>query len=996
MRKFKLTVLFVSFAVLVGVSSLLAYDIAGGQHCNFEVAVAHLDTQWQWTRNNSYNTYIPNTLHQNFALFRSYPRYKFSFCGAFRYWIAEQFGQTTTTGSFVRGDWDTLKKYIASGQWCLAGSWIDEIDPNMPCAEAMCRSFLYGQGYYIDKFNGRRSFDIYLPDCFGFSYVLPTLANHFGVRGFSTQKFDGWGGWWAPVPNNRAIMMWTGPDGSHIFAAMKASGYTTSYEVNTTNGDAVNTQCGMWLGYDYYGVGDQGGAPSATNVANLCNLAGGMLNNAYCFPASSDSLFRTLDSLERQGNGSVARLFNYDGELIMETHGTGCYTSHGDVKVRYRNMELGGLSCEPAATMATLLGNVAYPKQAIWRAWFKGIDHAFHDDLTGTSIPDAYNNSWDNTIGDLDSQVTNFAQVRTNANNSVGALFNTTVTGNGAVPIMVYNPLGQDRRDIVQATVTFAAPTTYVKVLDPAGNEVPSQVISGAGTATPTILFVAPVASVGYAVFEVQPAAAPTAIATGVSVDGTAWTMNNNYYTVSIDATGDISQIVNKKDNNRNLLASACRWQLRPDNSASWPAWEVLAADVRSTNITNVSGAVTRTVTENGPVRVTIRVTRTQNGSSYTHDYRLVADSAGKRIVVDNTVNWVAASRGNMLKAAFFLTASRDSATYSVGVGTINRPNYNIDRRYEVPSQNWAALTNSDNAFGVAIMNHYKYGWSKPANNTLNNTLIHSPTSGSNGYDGDIRSHAFSYAIYGYTGTWLNGVESQSQLFQLPLVAFQPSAHAATLTNLPTGGKTYSLVRVSDPTKALILAVKKAERDTVNSNQYIVRVREIAGGGSQSVSLIFGNNVTGALSTNGMEDQIGATTIAPAGNQISFSIGKYQIRTLKVTLSNSIVGVDWKKNPDGKIPSFDDMAFKVRLSAGGKQSIARFLLQNSDKVRKVYIVNLAGTLIRTLHDGGPLTPSSLLTWDGRNNYGGKAPNGVYLATIVTDKTQQHAVLQLVK
>ena len=958
--------------------------------------MAHLDTHWQWTRTTTYNTYMPNTLHQNFTLFRTYPRYKFSFCGAFRYWIAEQYGQLSHgTTSFVNYDWDTLKKYIASGQWCLSGSWIDEIDPNMPCAEAMCRSFLYGQGYYLDKFN-KRSYDIYLPDCFGFSYVLPTLSRHFGVVGFSSQKFDLWGGWFS-ISTARSIMKWTGPDGSHIFAANKCSAYSGSLEANTTNGNAVYAQTGnrLWIAYDYYGVGDQGGAPAASDVQTLCNYPGGMTGTTYSFPAASDSLFKTLDSLERNGDAGVNLLSNYDGELVMQTHGTGCYTSRGDIKVRYRNMELGGLSCEPAAAIANKIAGAVYPKAAIWRAWFKGIDHAFHDDLTGTSIVAAYTNNWDGTLPDLDSQIVNFNLVRTDANTAVAAVLNTQVTS--GVPVVVYNPIGQDRRDIAQVTVTLSTTAPFVKVLNPSDIEVPSQIISGAGTTTPTILFVAEVPATGYAVYNVQPANAYSGPATGVSVDGAAWTMTNDYYTVSIDATGDISQIVDRKNGNRNLLQSACRWQLRADNSSSWPNWEVLRGDVQSTTITNVSTGPILTVVESGPVRVTIGVTRNQLSSTYTHYYRLCADSSGHRIVVDNTVNWVAASRGRMLKAAFFFTASKDSATYSVGVGTINRPNYNIDNRYEVPSQNWATIVNSDGTFGVAVMNHFKYGWSKPANNTLNNTLIHSPSSSSYGCDGDIRTHAFSYAIYGYAGNWRNGVENQSQLFQLPLVTLQTTAHATTLPLLPNNGKTYSLVRVSDPTKAQILAVKKAERgDTTGSNKYIVRVKEIAAGTS-TVTLIFGNQVLAALSTNGMEEEAGATTLTPSGNQFNFSIGKYQIKTLKVTLGGLMSGVDRKWGPSGKIPSFDDIAFQVVLSKGGIRSSAKFLLNASEKVRNVSIVNLSGRLVRTLHDGSiPLAATSHIEWDGCDNGGGIAPNGVYVVNVVTDRAQKHGVLRAMK
>ena len=993
MRKAKVIVLGVVCTVLLSLSSLLAYDLAGGVHCGYVVAVAHLDTQWQWTRTDTYNTFIPNTLHQNFTLFRTYPRYKFSFCGAFRYWIAEQFGSGTAhsgTG-FQNYDWDTLKKYIASGQWALAGSWIDETDPNMPCLEAMCRNYLYGQGYYLDKFN-KRSYDIYLPDCFGFSYNMPTIARHFGVVGFSSQKFDNWGGYFT-LSNAQSIMKWTGPDGSYIFAANRCSGYGSAPEVNTAAGDAVYAQNGnrLWMTYDYYGTGDQGGAPTAGNVAAACAAT---LNGANLIPAASDSLFKTLDSLDKQGNAGVAAMANWNGELVMQTHGTGCYSSRSDIKSRYRNMELGGLSCEPAAVMANKVAGAVYPKAAIWRAWFKGIDHAFHDDLTGTSIVQAYTNNWDGTLPDLDSQVVNFNTVRTNANTAMAGVLNTQVAA--GVPVVVYNPIGQDRRDIAQVSISgLVSAATYVKVLDPFGIEVPSQIISGAGTTAPTILFVAAVPAAGYAVYNVQPATSYTGPATGVSVDGTAWTMTNDYYTVSIDATGDISQIVDRKNGNRNLLASANRLQTRPDNSNNWPDWEVLRADVQATP-TNVTGG-TRTVVESGPVRVTVQVTRSQSNSNYTHLYRLVADSSGKRIVTDNTIAWN--QNATMLKAGFFFAASNPNATYSVGIGTINRPNYNVDNRYEVPAQNWAAIDNSDGTFGTAVIQIFKYGWSKPANNTLNSTLIHSPSgTGYGNTDHDLRTHTISYAIYGYVGNWRNGVENQSQLFQLPLVTLQTSAHAATVP-LPNSSKTYSFVRLSDPTTCQIVAVKKAERgDTTGSDKYIVRVRNISGAAA-TATLVFGNQIIAApLSTNGMEEEAGATTLSisgPALNQTSFSIGSYQLRTIKVKLGTvtppSVYG------RDGSIPSYDDMAFKVMLRAGSRQNMVKFLFNAADKVRRVYVVNLAGCLVRTLHGGtAPLSPSALIAWDGRDTRGGIVPNGAYVINVVTDRVQKHALVQIIK
>jgi alpha-mannosidase len=967
-------------ALLVMAGVAIAYDLTRDK-CNFEVAVGHLDTQFGWPRDSTYNNYIPETLHRNFELFRSNPRYIFSFGGAFRYWIVEQYGQNTTIGGFRKGDWDTLKAYIARGRWALAGSMIDEIDVNMPCAEAMCRNFLYGNGYFEDKF-GTRSFDILLPDCFGFSYSLPTFANHFGVRGFSTQKFDRWGGWWAPVENARSIMRWQGPDGSIIYGALKPTNYASGYEVDTAAGNAIKALCGMWIGYDYYGVGDKGGAPDSGTVSELCNLTDGKINNVYVFPAASDSLFRMLDRLEKEGNACVGRLSLYDGEMIMKSHGTGSYTSRADIKALYRGMELAGLRAEPAAVAAKKLAGVVYPQQKIWRAWFKGIDHAFHDDLTGTSTPEAYNNSWDCTINDLDSQITSFDQICGNSNSAVAAVLNTQVSFAGGVPVVVYNPLGLDRRDVVQATVTLGAATQFVKVIDPSGMEAPSQIIQGKGTDALTILFIAQVPSAGYAVYEVQPAVAESQLQTGLTVAKDGSSMSNDNYEVSIDANGDISQIADKSEGGRDLFANPHRWELRSDNSSAYPAWEVLEADVRSSPTGYIDENVKRTVTENGPVRVSVRVTRNKSNSTYVHYYRLCADSAGRIVVADNAVDWN--SSGSMLKAAFYFACSNSYATYSVGVGTIDRPTSGTDERYEVPAQQWATIGNGE--FGVAVINHYKYGWSMLSNNNLSNTLIHSPRPniGSN-YGGDTAmTHTFAYAIYGYGGDWKNGVEAQSQRFNMPLCAFQTLPHGPAAQC----GRTFSFVRASDPSKVMIMAIKKAEK----SDDYVVRVREIAAA-SSNVKLIFSYTILAARETNGMEDDAGAAFITPAGmnhNEIGFAISKYQLKTFRVTLGDENIATSVARS--GSIPSPDDIFFTVAAWAGCKRSVAKFFVLADEKVRKVYVTDIAGRMIRVLHDGPrPLSASTRLVWNG-----GDVSRGVYVVTIVTDRMQRHALLHFVK
>ena len=104
------------------------------------------------------------------------------------------------------------------------------------------------------------------------------------------------------------------------------------------------------------------------------------------------------------------------------------------------------------------------------------------------------------------------------------------------------------------------------------------------------------------------------------------------------------------------------------------------------------------------------------------------------------------------MKASFPLDASNETATYDLGFGVIERPT-NTEKKYEVPAQQWADLTNRDGTFGVTILNDCKYGWDKPDDHTLRLTLIHTP----NEIEKDMGRHRMTYAIYGHAGDWRTG-----------------------------------------------------------------------------------------------------------------------------------------------------------------------------------------------------------------------------------------------
>jgi alpha-mannosidase len=107
--------------------------------------------------------------------------------------------------------WTTLQKYVAAGRWRLSGSWVNAADVNVSSPESLMRQALYGKRFFRREFQ-RTSQDVYLPDCFGFGFALPSIAANSGLAAFSTQKLT----WGSSVPIPFPIGLWKGADGNSV------------------------------------------------------------------------------------------------------------------------------------------------------------------------------------------------------------------------------------------------------------------------------------------------------------------------------------------------------------------------------------------------------------------------------------------------------------------------------------------------------------------------------------------------------------------------------------------------------------------------------------------------------------------------------------------------------------------------------------------------------------------------------------------------------------
>lgn len=833
-----------TLAVLAAAISLQAQ----AQDKVYMVSNAHFDTQWNWDIQRSIREFIPKTMESNILLLERYPNYIFNFEGGVKYnWMKEYFPF----------EYETVKKFIKAGRWHISGATWDATDTNIGSAESLTRNILYGQQFYQQEF-GVKSTDIFLPDCFGFTYALPSVAAHSGIIGFSTQKLQ-----WRnnPFYGKSKIPfewgLWEGIDGTRIGLVADAHNYTTKWpDEDLTNHAGLKKMTEaqpLHTIYHYYGTGDTGGSPTMESVRAVDKSVNGK-GSIQIISATSDQLFKDYMPYDKHPELPV-----FKGELLMDVHGTGCYTSQAAMKLYNRRNELQGAAAEHAAAMADILGVKAYPKQEIAEHYKRFIFHQFHDDLTGTSIPRAYEFSWNDELISL----AGFTQELTSASGAVSQLLDTQVKG---TPVILYNASGFEANEVVEVEVPA---TKAISVYNEKGVQVPSQLLQSANGKA-KLLISASVPAMSYTVYEIRNAAGKAK--SQVSV--TANTLENSIYKVTLDKNGDICSILDKREDKELVeKGKAIRLVLFTKNpSYSWPAWEILKTTLEQ-ETSGISENVRISIAEQGALRGALCVERTYGDSRFKQFIRLQEGGQADRIDVVNEVDWQTTDA--LLKAEFPLSVANTEASYDISLGHVKRGN-NTLTAYEVYSHYWTDLTDKSGNYGVSVLNDSKYGWDKPADNLMRLTLLHTPSTKS-GYkyqnQQDFGHHEFTYSIVGHAGSLQSAmIPEKAEELNQPVAAFVAPKHKGTM------GRQYSLASVDNP-NVMMKAFKMAEND----DTYIVRFYETSGEKAQHASFKLTPELISAEEVNGIEERIGAATVS--GNALDFTIQPFGIKSFKLKLA---------------------------------------------------------------------------------------------------------------
>lgn len=820
----------------------------------YTIADAHLDTIWSWDFETTVDKYIFNTLNDNFKLFEKYPDYKFNFEGSYRYELMHEYYPEM---------WEKMKSYIAEGKWNVCGSAFENGDVNVPSPEALFRNILLGNNYFQQNF-GKRSCDIFLPDCFGFGYALPSIMHHANLKGFTTQKLS-WGSAYG-IPFD--LGKWYGVDGNFVYGNTNCGDYTRIFtkirELDfIKNKLEENEQYDLNITTCFHGTGDRGGAPKELSVKTLtAEMDKNGESDIEVVSATADEIFRVLDAMPEEAK---QKLPVWNNELVMTNHAVGGYTSRAIGKRwNRRNEEIADMA-ERASVTAMTLGGYEYPQESLTKAWKRVIAHQFHDDLPGTSVQRAYRRSWN----DYAMSLNQFTNEYEGAVKNIASLIDTSAVK--GIPVVINNPMEYERTGVVKITIPAKLRYKNMAAFDTDGNELPTQVIESTATYSVILVYVT-VAPMGYKLLDIQSKRARISTPLKASIHG----LENEKYKVTFNSNGDIRSIFDKELKKEILKKPIVTGIFDYTGSKDWPAWELNYEELNR-EPQHTPRVKSIEVIEEGVCRVAMKIVKVYKDSTFTSIVAL--SRGGKTVEVYDETEW--RSTCSAAKEIFSFTAESPVATYDLGLGAIKRGNM-TEKLFEVPAQKWADITDESGEFGVSVISECKYGWDKFDNSTLRLTLMHTPLKN---YRVDsmqsmmeLGLNRYSYAIYSHEGAVGHATQCEARNFVMPMAAFICSKHSGKITD-------FSFARLSG--NAILRAMKKAE----NSDEIVIRVGEGEKKAQKNVEFSLCTPILSAREIYASEEHINDVEIK--NGKLIFDLKPYETRSFALTVNSA----------ENKIPS---------------------------------------------------------------------------------------------
>ncbi|MFJ2116580.1 alpha-mannosidase, partial [Streptomyces sp. NPDC087850] len=512
----------------------------------------------------------------------------------------------------------------------------------------------------------------------------------------------------------------------------------------------------------------------------------------------------------------------WSGELYLELH-RATYTSQARTKQGNRRSEHALREAELWAATAALHTDFPYPYEHLDRLWKTVLLHQFHDILPGSSI------AWVHREAEAE-----YARV---AEELAGIIAAALAALGDQDRTQVFNTAPRARAEVVTVPADVSG-------------------VEGQRLADGTVAVYTEVPASGSA--PLGGATAPEAVTAAGRV------LDNGLVRVEIAEDGTLASVRDLTADREVLAPGAAGNLLRlhSDLPNSWDAWDIDKHYKKRFTDLRDPGAVTVTLTEQGPLIGAVRIERDfGKGSRIVQTVTVRAGS--RRIDIATEIDWHEAEK--ILKAAFPLDVRADRSTAEIQFGHVHRPTHTNTSweaaRFEVYGHRWVHV--AEPGYGVAIINDSTYGHDVGrttreedggTTTTVRLSLVRAPRIPDPG--ADQGTHRFTYALL--PGASVEDAIAEGYALNLPLrlAATGPAAPVAPLVS-------------TDGPAATVEAVKLADD---RSGDVVVRLYESLGGRTHS-RILPGFTHTGATVVDLLErpladeqpltvDEDGAVTVA--------------------------------------------------------------------------------------------------------------------------------------
>jgi mannosylglycerate hydrolase len=451
-----------------------------------------------------------------------------------------------------------LQALCRSGR-ILVGPWYILADEFLSSPEALIRNLMWGHRMGL-AYGGVMKAG-YVPDGFGHIAQLPQILSGFGI-----QSAFFWRGVGAEGDRLGTEFEWEALDGSSVTAILMPYGYHNVSNLGFVNhwGDTSQMVFDPDLAQAQIRQALDKLAPFAHTPARL--LMNG-IDHAEPEPRLPEIIRRSNQELEdahltqgtlldhlRRVQASEMKLPHFCGEFRWGRYSEvlqGVYSTRIYLKQANQRVEtLLERYVEPLSSLGWL-GGACMPdgtEDLIWLAWRTLIQSHAHDDLYGSGV--------DQTHRETLFRIEQAGQIsETLLRGAVRALAGQIdCSGQPGLPLLVFNPLGQPRREIAigEIELDFDDPAASgMEVVDSAGRPVPHQVLEDLGEQTWMEVFKAnrkrklrlafqvEVPACGYQVYFARPAPLAVRPYSAPTQEG-AFTASNAYHRLVIAQDGSL------------------------------------------------------------------------------------------------------------------------------------------------------------------------------------------------------------------------------------------------------------------------------------------------------------------------------------------------------------------------------------------------------------------------------------------------------------------------